>query len=301
VSNLLLVAACLGLGVALRRHPAFPDQTPRVLDALVLNLALPAMVLARRSGLRLDAAALLPVSMAWLQLGLVALAVSALGARLGWSRPVRAALMLTAGLSNTSFVGLPLVEAFLGSEALPAAILADQLGSFLAVSTAGLAIAAWGAGETASWGAVLGRLARFPALPALVVGALATDWPVPLFDAALERIGSLLTPLALLSVGFRLEPAAAEDLGPLVHGLLLKLVLSPAILLGLYLLLGAPPGTVLQATVLEAAMPPMITAAILATDRGLAPPLARAMVGVGLPVGVLTVWLWSGLLRAVAG
>ncbi len=300
MSNLLLVAACLVLGALLRRVPVFPADTPRVLDALVLYLALPAVVLARRSGLRLDADALLPASMAWLQLGVVAVAVALVGGRLGWSRPVRAALVLTAGLGNTSFVGYPLVEAFLGPSALPTAIVADQLGSFVAVSTAGLAVAAWGAGEPLSARAVGANLARFPALPALIVGALAADHPWPVVDAVLDRVGSLMTPLALLSVGFRLEPVATSEKGPLALGLGLKLALVPALLLGLYLSVGVGRGQALATTVLEAAMPPMITGAILAADRGLAPSLARAMVGVGIPLGVLTAWLWSRLLGVVA-
>ena len=267
----------------------------------MLYLALPALVLARRSGLHLGAGTLLPISMTWLQLGLVALAVWGLGERFGWSRATRAALVLTAGFGNTSFVGWPLVEAFLGPSALPTAIVADQLGSFVAVSTAGLAVAAWGAGESVSASRVAASLARFPALPALVLGALAADAPLPVLDDVLERVGSLLTPLALLSVGFRLERTAPDQAGPLLHGLLLKLVLVPAALLAIYLLAGVPHGMPLRATVLEAAMPPMITSAILAADRGLEPGLARAMVGVGIPIGVLTAWSWSLLLERLIG
>ena len=96
-------------------------------------------------------------------------------------------------------------------------------------------------------------------------------------------------------MGFRL--ARARALGArLAVGLGTMLVLVPLVLAALYAAVGVPPGLPLETTILESAMPPMITAAILAADRGLEPPLARAMVGLGTPLGALTVFGWSVLL-----
>jgi predicted permease len=295
VSALVLVASCLVLGAALNHSSILPPDAPRALDALVLYVALPAVVLARRSGLHLDPQVWLPASMSWLQLGVATLAVTAAGRWYGWSRELRAALVLTAGFANTSFLGWPLVEAYLGPEALPTAIVADQLGSFVAVSTAGLTIAAWGAGEQASMAAVARNLARFPALPALGVGFALADVPLAAVDPALERLGGLLTPLALLSVGLRAGAGAGFG-APVVVGLATKLVLVPVALWAVYAAVGVAGGLPLQTTLLEASMPPMITAGILAADRGLAPPVARAMVAVGTPLGALTTLVWSSIL-----
>jgi predicted permease len=101
--------------------------------------------------------------------------------------------------------------------------------------------------------------------------------------------------MALLSVGFRLERVPALG-APLAVGLGTKLVLAPLALGALYTLVGVPLQLPLQTTLLEASMPPMITAGILAADRGLEPPLARAMVGLGTPLGAATAVLWSLLL-----
>ena len=58
-----------------------------------------------------------------------------IGKRLNWSRAKTGALILTTGLANTSFVGIPLLQAVVGDEAISYALLADQPGSFLILST----------------------------------------------------------------------------------------------------------------------------------------------------------------------
>jgi malate permease and related proteins len=51
-------------------------------------------------------------------------------------------LLLVVPLANTSFLGFPAVEALLGADHLPAAVVYDQLGSFLALATYGAVVAA---------------------------------------------------------------------------------------------------------------------------------------------------------------
>jgi predicted permease len=54
-----------------------------------------------------------------------------------------------------------------------------------------------------------------------------------------------------------------------------------------------PDGLARQAVILEAAMPPMITAAALAIAHDLAPRLAAALVGYGIVLSLLTLPLWA--------
>ena len=295
MSNLLLIAICLTLGVTLRRTGLFPETTPRALNAWVLYVALPALVISKLHGVRLTAEAALPASMAWLEIALVVGLVHGIGAMAGWTRETRAGVMLTAGLANTSFVGLPLIEALVGPEGLPTAILCDQLGSFVVVSTVGMAVAGWGSGERPSASALAARILRFPSVWAMF-GVLAFGDLVPdVLLGALDRLGGTLTPLAIASVGFQLTLTGGGDGLALGVGLFLKLIVAPAALLAFYLALGVPPGLGLTVTTLEAAMAPMITGAILAADAGLAPQLVARMVGIGIPLSMLTVpaWAWA--------
>src|SRR5690606_18197097 len=133
----------------------------------VIYVALPALVLNEIPKLALDHRALIPVLMAWAVMGFGA-ALTFLTARyLKWSRPVTGAMMLVVTLGNTGFVGIPLIEAHLGSQAIPYAILYDQFGTFLALNTVGIAMAAYYSSEAADKGSVWFNIIKFPPFIAL--------------------------------------------------------------------------------------------------------------------------------------
>jgi predicted permease len=114
-------------------------------------------------------------------------------------------------------------------------------------------------------------------------------------ETVLERLGALLTPLALFSVGLQLRLTGVRHRLPaLALGLSYKLLLVPGgVMLGLLAMPGLAP-VVVHATVLQAAMAPMVSAAILAAEHKLDPELAVLMVGVGIPLSFATapVMLW---------
>jgi predicted permease len=53
-------------------------------------------------------------------------------------------------------------------------------------------------------------------------------------------------------------------------------------------------------SIIEAAMPPMIGAGIVASRANLAPRLVSMMIGVGIPLGILTAATWHWLFRLLA-
>jgi predicted permease len=115
------------------------------------------------------------------------------------------------------------------------------------------------------------------------------DWTVSI----LEKLGSTLTPLALFSVGFQLHFGGLKAVvNPLASGLAYKLLLGPAIIYLLYVTLLGATGTVVQVTIFEAAMAPMITAGIIAIDHDLKPQLVGMLVGIGIPLSFVTLYFW---------
>jgi predicted permease len=107
------------------------------------------------------------------------------------------------------------------------------------------------------------------------------------------RLAGTVAPLALVSVGFQLRLSeVGGKLPPLAIALTYKLLLGPLIVLGIFVGLMGAGGTVMQVTVFEAAMAPMIGAAIVAMDNDLDPPLATLLVGIGVPLSFLTLPLW---------
>ncbi len=81
--------------------------------------------------------------------------------------------MLTGGLANTSFIGLPMIQTFYGEQYLGLGILIDQVGSYFVLSTLGILVASLYSG-----GDAVGRRHNTPQDPALhaVPGLRARRW-----------------------------------------------------------------------------------------------------------------------------
>jgi hypothetical protein len=294
-----LLAASLLLGAFARRSGRFPEQTALVINAYVLNVALPALVLRSIHRLTLVPELLVAAAAPWLAFGGAWLFFRALGPRLGFAPRTVAALVLTGGLCNTSFVGLPLIEGLMGREALQVAVVVDQLGSFLVLATVATLFATRAAAKDSRPRALLWKVLGFPPFIALVAAFLSQPWDWPAWvDVVLGRLGDLLTPLTLFSVGFQLRLSGMKGrVRALALGLGYKLVLCP---LGVALLLLALPGIgrlTFEVTVLQVGMAPMVTAAILAADHDLDPNLSALMVGLGIPLSFVTVPCALWLLR----
>lgn len=287
MGNLLVVAICLGLGVALRGR-----VDPAPLGRWVLLVALPAVVIAQMHDTQ--HVSFVGVGAMWLVFAAAAVVYVGLGHLCGWDRPTVACLVLCTGLSNTSFVGFPLLEAFVGPDAIAYAVPIDQLGSFLIVTICGpVVVAVARPGGQLSARTIGLAVARFPGLWALMAVLLVPSWPAPLLDAA-ARIGGTMSPIALFVAGLNLRRPDGDSAPLLGIGLLWKLGMAPLLVWGWVAALGAR-GLSAEVTVLEAAMAPMITGALLAESAGLRPTLAAAFLSIGVPLSVLTVWAWSTL------
>jgi len=188
-----------------------------------------------------------------------------------------------------------MIAALVSPDAVRYAVLYDQLGSFLILSTYGLVIAARFSGAAAPGARAFAlRVIRFPPFLALVAALVPVARPVGL-DAVLGRLADTLVPIAMFAVGLKLELRLPKDRLAFGFGLVLKMALLPILALCLGHALGAPP-LPLRVAVLESAMPPMITAGAFAIMADLAPELAAALVGYGVLLALITVPLWARVL-----
>lgn len=294
MSSLLLLIACLLLGMLTAHVGRPPEGLARSLNWWVLNIALPALVLEIIPQLRFDWNLwVLPASL-WLGFLGAWACFAWLGKRCGWSRATIGAVVLTAGLANTSFVGFPLIEALRGKEALRYAAVADQFGSFFVLAVGGSLVTAVYAGHKTSAAAIARQIFFFPPFIATLVAvavSLAGGWPIEV-EPYLARIGATLTPLALFAVGLQLRLCLrAAQIPMLSLGLAWKLAVAP--LLVFLLARTASDGPVFSVAVLQSAMAPMITAAIVADQYKLEPLLANMIVGIGILLSMITVPLWN--------
>ena len=282
----------LAIGALFRAMRVLPDNAAEVINKLVLNLFLPALVISVVSKITFSGTMLLVPLIAWLAMAACALVIKLIARARKWPRDVEGSLLLTAVLGNTAFLGYPLTRAYLGESSLGTAVLYDQLGSFLVFSTFGLWVAAsYGGGKPPTLAFAVKRIVTFPAFVALV-GTLALIF----FEIALasqvkllvDDVAALLVPLAMFAVGlnFSIVPPAKQGL-PLAIGLSVKMLLTPLLALGLaHMLLDRQ---AMQVVAFEAAMPPMVTAAALAASSKLAPQLSAAMAGLGTMLAIF--WL----------
>ena len=303
MSNFLLLAICLIAGMLFRYAGRLPANAPSVFNGFILYLSLPGLILSQMQQVRFDKEAIFPVLMPWLLFVLSSLIFVTLGKVLKWERKTTGTVILMTGLGNTSFVGIPMLEAIYGPESIKTGVLLDQLGSFPVFYTFGLLVASVSSARDFSFNAVARKIFSFPPVYALIVSLLMRPLPFPIFLSEMfARLGSTLTPLALVSVGFQLNLSRkvfSSTFGLLATGLIFKLIIGPALFLLLYVKVFHLSGLPVQITLVECAMAPMITAAIIVAEYRLNVQLANLLVGVGIPLSFLTVPLWSFLLRNI--
>jgi predicted permease len=291
IESLVLIAGCLLLGWLVARVATPPPALSQHLNWWVINIALPALVMELIPHVRFDAHLwFLPVSMWLVFLGGWAIAVL-LGAWLHWSRARIGAVALCAGLGNTALVGFPLIEALRGKEALPLAAFTDQLGCSIALAVGGITVAALYSGSTPEPRVIVRRVLLFPAFLGLIAGFIAGaagGWP-PVINTFIARIGATLTPVALFSIGLQFTLHLDRSrLGAAALALGWKLAAAPLLIYLLATALGIS-GLMLTVTVLQAAMAPMVSTAILAAQYNLDREVANMALGVGLVISLITV------------
>lgn len=294
MANLILLVLCFALGTAARRWSGLPADSHRVVNFWVVNVSLPALVIRSVHQAKLKPALLLGAGVLWGIFAITA-AASLLARKRGWMSTSEAGGMtLAIGLGNTAFVGLPLIEALGGREALALAAVIDQLGSFGALAFLAIPFASSLAGKSLSFGAHVRRLLKFPPMLALLAAMLLRGvvFP-PVIEVVLGRLADMLSPLALASVGWLLTPSALRGrLGRVALGLLARLLLAPGLAAGFLWAVRGAIGPIERVTVAQVAMGPMVTAIVVAAEHDLDAELGVAMLAVGVPLSLATVPLW---------
>lgn len=302
MQNIILLIVCLAIGVALRGFGRVPDNAHTTLNTFIIYVAFPALILVQVHGLHLEPRLLFSVAMPWLLFIIGAALFWMIARYLKLAPATTGALMLTGGLGNTSFIGLPMIEAFYGKSGIATGILIDTLGTYLVLSTLGVTVACIYSRGTASVRNVVSRVVTFPPLIAVITAMALMDVSYPAwFGDVLTRLGGTLAPLALVSVGLQLRlDALRGNRTPLALGLTYKLIAAPAILAFLYFgWLGLSDGN-MRVTLLKSAMGPQIGGAIVASHNGLNPALVTLMVGTGTLLAFMTAPCWWGLLSFAA-
>ncbi len=302
MDQIALIVTAFGAGLLLRLLNVFEESSARFFNRFVIYISLPSLILLKIHGISSASGLAIPISMAWIHFAFAAIFFVGVGRLLKWKSTTVGALVLTGGLGNTSFVGFPLLETFWGKEHLPTAILLDQLGTFLVLSVVGVPAAAYfGGGAKQSLRELGFRVLKFPPFIALIIAFLLIPLTYPNWlNVTLDRFSGTLLPIALFSVGLQTKFSRRELREaslPLGIGLTFKLGIAPLLFAILYLQILGSHDVSTKVTVYLSAMAPMITAGIVASENGLNRPLVNLMLGVGIPLSLLTTTVWFYLLQ----
>lgn len=282
----VLAVAVLGGWVC--RRLAIPATT---VSSLSYHLFSPALVYASMSTIELGGTetARIVVVAAGGAAATVVLGLSA-SAVLGHDRRTRAAVAVTAGMSNGGNLGLPVSSLAFGPPGLEVAIVAFVTGAFV-VNSLGVAVVSQAGGSTLR---TLGSLVRVPALWAAVVGfavnALELDLPAAVPTAA-GTLGDAAVPVMLVVLGQQLTlDTTFEGLGAVSTSVVVRLLGGPLVAYALATTLGLD-GLTRDTLVVLGGMPAAVYTTILATQFGVRPSLVTRTVVVGtlLSMATLTV------------
>jgi len=303
MNNLVLLGACFVIGMLLRYSGRLPANAHVSLNGFIIHVSLPALTLLAVHRLAFDKTLLAPAAMAWIMFGLGCVFFWWIGRVMKLRAATIGALILTGSLANTSFIGVPMIEAYFGGHGVGLGLFIDQAGTYLVLSTLGLLVAAiYSQGSRPTARAITKKVFTFAPFLAFMAALLLLPVTYPAWIATLlDRLGGTLVPLALVSVGFQIQFGESRGrVRELILGLAFKLIAAPMVIGLLYAGLFGGRGEMIQITLFEAAMPPQIGGAIVAMDHDLDPQLVTLMVGIGIPLSFLTLFAWRQVLSIIA-
>lgn len=296
MSNLILLFFCLSLGIIFQRIKNFSKDAYLVLNTFIIYVCLPALTLLYTSEIKFKPSQVLPVLMPYILYVSSFLFFKFLAPILNFDRSTTGALTITAGISSISFVGFPIFELLYGKEGLKMGVLMSQAGSFLVCGTLGLMTASYYSSSEPSFKNMLKSMFQFPPFIAFCVAILLNisgfHFPVILTDL-LQKLGSPFSVLALVSIGLQIK-FNRENLSqkPLLIGLFFKLFIAPLIIFLIYVILLDQNNWLGKMSVVGAGLGSMNTATIIAINHRLNPQLASLMVGIGIPISIITSLIW---------
>lgn len=284
MENFILIILAISIGYVFNRLRIFPEESAAILNKFVIFISLPAMILLQIPKLTLSMDILIPVIIAWVVMTLTATLTLFISKRFHFSKEVTGALMLVAVLTNSSFLGIPIINAYLGAEALPFILVYDQMGTFLALATYGIFVTSYYSNKSEINVRIMTvKILTFPPFVSLIIALFFIGTPFPdAISKVLLMLANTIVPIALVAVGLQLQlKLPGHEIQPFAIALFIKLMIAPLIALAIVAMAGWT-NLAASVSVMEAGMAPMITAGAMASLSGLAPRLSSAIVGYGI-------------------
>lgn len=284
MDNFFLIAFTFLLGYILQKFKIFSDDMPLTLNRFVIYISLPALILAEIPKLTFSMEMFIPPVIAWVVMISSAVVILIFSRIMNFEKKVEGALMLVGVFTNSSFVGIPMITAYFGGDALAHLMMYDQLGTSIAFGTYGTIVVAYYTNKGKfNPSKMFKKMVVFPPFMALVLAflLLGKSYPQSL-SFTLDALASTVIPLALVAAGLQLKLfIPKQEIKPFMFSIGIKLIFAPLVAIFTCNLFGWS-NLASQVAIMEAGMAPMITAGAVASLAGLAPRLSAAIVGYGI-------------------
>lgn len=290
MENFVLILLAITIGYGINRLNIFSKDAPAILNQFVIYISLPSMILLQIPKLTFSMDTLIPIIIAWLVMFISAILVLISSKIFSFSKEITGSLMLVAILTNSSFMGIPILNAYMGESALPYVLVYDQLGTFIALAIYGTFIASYYSSKSQiTFKVITLKVLTFPPFISLVAALFLMGVEFnPIISKVLGSFSSTIVPMALVAVGLQLQfKLPREEIKPFSVALGIKLIIAPIIAIVLCKLFGWNNQASIV-SIMEAGMAPMITAGAIASMAGLAPRLSSAIVGYGILISFIT-------------
>ena len=304
----ILVIVCFLAGLITQKIEPKTVQWSSWINKLIINLIFPGIILATAPDIRFSSDSLFVAASPWVFgcLFFVPLCIW-LSRKFDLSREEEAVLILLSILGNTAFLGIAMVRTFLGEASIPSAVLYDQLGSFLILATIGsIVIAVYssqgkdGNHRLPAMTVLLRKIICFPPFMTLIISFLIPSTEsLGVLIVPLKWLGALIIPLALIAIGLQIDfRVEARHRKIILMVLCLKMLVLPVLTLAAAKALGIS-NPQFNASVFQAAMPPMLTPAIMLIEARIAPKLAASVLGIGTISSFISLPAWAYLINNV--
>ena len=301
MSNFIIIFIAIAIGILFRKYKNLPKDSHRVVNLWIVNVALPAIALKYIPKMKWNwDLVLILATPVIIFFGALVLIIVASKFR---EIPIKskAAILLTVGFSNMSFLGYPITEAYYEEKGLQLAILCDQA-SFIVVSSLGILTATYATQQKGKFNLkeLLTKIFTFPPTIAFILAFILPKlMNMSSIDPILDSLGATMVPMALFSIGLQLEFKNWQTDKQLLNmAIFYKLILAPLLVLAVSFFFVIEK-LYIQVSVLESAMAPMVVGTIIATEFGLNPKLSNNILSFGIPISLGTTFLWYLILNFI--
>jgi malate permease and related proteins len=301
MENFSLLFISFFIGYSLKKYNVIHKNHLPIINQFIIYVSLPSQILVLIPTLKIEFSLIYPISIAYIVLLFSFIFFKILNKFKLVTDHQYLSLSIVCGLGNTSFVGLPLIEAYFGEAGMKIGVTVDQLGTFLALSLIGIPFLLIKTSGQFSYKYILKRILFFPPFITLFISIFFVYYPTPDFlYKNFYRLSLTLAPLALFSVGAQLEiKIPKKNISPMFFGLLYKLILAPTIISILFVSLLKLNGLIIKISIFEAAMAPMITAAILVSDADVEKELTSSVLAYGILLSFLSSYFWVVVINRI--